>query len=158
MPREPKVRPLTESKVSPLREETVNDDPALEQAIHEVAARARDEELRGVEAVTFSEPFEMPEPIEYRKVASTLAVKIPIAFEVRTKEGTMQGKPGDYLCGPGAAGEFWPVDADVFEATYEPIDTQREEPTRYNARDEEIVEDELDRKLREGEKGQVWTQ
>lgn len=39
---------------------------------------------------------------------------------VNTREGRCQIVEGDYLCGPGAAGEYWPVGRKIFEATYEP--------------------------------------
>lgn len=38
-------------------------------------------------------------------------------FEVKTLEGTMRGKAGDWLV-TGPAGEQWPVDGAIFRATY----------------------------------------
>jgi hypothetical protein len=54
----------------------------------------------------------------YRKTALVKAVKMHHAFRVETLEGVMEGKKGDYLC-KGPAGELWPVDAEIFEQTYE---------------------------------------
>jgi hypothetical protein len=63
-----------------------------------------------------------PGPLtEYRKTATTLAVKIGEAFEVHTEEGIMRAAAGDYLC-TGPAGEAWPVKAAIFEATYQPVE------------------------------------
>jgi len=39
-------------------------------------------------------------------------------FEVHTLEGTMKGKPGDYLM-VGVNGEMYPCDRAIFEKTYE---------------------------------------
>lgn len=64
------------------------------------------------------EPLKMA---EYRKTATTYAVKMPDAFEVDTLEGLHSGKPGDYLA-VGAHGEMYPIDAAVFEATYELVE------------------------------------
>lgn len=62
-----------------------------------------------------------PGPLtEFRKTATTFAVKVREPFEVETEEGTMQGAAGDYFC-VGPAGEAWPVKAAIFEATYEPV-------------------------------------
>lgn len=48
------------------------------------------------------------------------AQRMPHAFEVKTLEGTMRGKAGDWLiC--GVESELYPCDADIFEKTYEVI-------------------------------------
>jgi len=41
-------------------------------------------------------------------------------FEVKTKEGTMKGKAGDFLI-IGIKGEEYPCDKEIFEATYEEV-------------------------------------
>lgn len=41
-------------------------------------------------------------------------------FLVKTMEGTMMGKPGDYII-RGIRGEFYPCDKEIFEATYEKV-------------------------------------
>lgn len=46
------------------------------------------------------------------------ARKMNEKFWVKTLEGLMTGKPGDYLV-KGIAGEKYPVDANIFHATYE---------------------------------------
>jgi len=48
------------------------------------------------------------------------AKKMEEAFEVKTKEGTMKGKAGDYLV-IGIEGEKYPVDKKIFKKTYEKI-------------------------------------
>lgn len=42
-------------------------------------------------------------------------------FSVKTLEGTMNGKAGDWLL-VGVSGERYPCDAAIFEKTYEPVD------------------------------------
>jgi hypothetical protein len=82
----------------------------------------RDPERRElVEAGTYLGPrgSEVPEPMrEYRKTATTFAVRIDEPFEVETIEGVMSGQPGDYLA-CGVAGELYPIAAAIFESTYE---------------------------------------
>lgn len=57
---------------------------------------------------------------EYRKTATIRAIRIDHPFEVVTMEGTMRGKPGDWLV-EGPAGEAWVIDAGIFAATYEEV-------------------------------------
>lgn len=40
-------------------------------------------------------------------------------FEVKTLEGLMKGKAGDYLA-TGIQGEQWPIKKNIFEKTYKP--------------------------------------
>lgn len=54
----------------------------------------------------------------YRKTSHVWARQNPDPFVVETEEGTMRGRPGDYLC-EGVLGERWPVKKEIFEATYE---------------------------------------
>jgi len=55
----------------------------------------------------------------YRKKPIVIQAKqMCEAFEVNTLEGTMKGKPGDYLI-IGVKGEKYPCDREVFEQTYE---------------------------------------
>lgn len=49
------------------------------------------------------------------------AIQLGAAFEVETKEGTMQGKAGDYLV-EGVEKELYPVDREIFEKTYERVE------------------------------------
>lgn len=53
-----------------------------------------------------------------RKTAEAEALRIDEAFRVITLEGTMYGKPGDYLM-RGVEGELYPCAAAIFERTYE---------------------------------------
>lgn len=62
------------------------------------------------------------EPREYRKVATVKAGKAIQGGTIPTLEGDHTFEAGDYICGPGAAGEFWPVRRDIFEATYVPAE------------------------------------
>ena len=41
---------------------------------------------------------------------------------INTLEGTMAAEPGDYVI-RGVAGEFYPCKPDIFEATYEPVES-----------------------------------
>lgn len=41
---------------------------------------------------------------------------------IATPEGEMQVKPGDYII-RGVQGEFYPCKPDIFEQTYEPVET-----------------------------------
>jgi hypothetical protein len=55
----------------------------------------------------------------YRKKPVVIkALKIKEPFSVKTLEGVMHGKSGDYLV-IGIAGEKYPVDAEIFKKTYE---------------------------------------
>ncbi|MDG1571169.1 hypothetical protein OZ410_02500 [Robiginitalea sp. M366] len=60
-------------------------------------------------------------PLHFRR-----AIKKPIplrcvqvgeAFTVETMEGTLSGKPGDWLM-VGIHGEMYPIDREIFEKTY----------------------------------------
>ena len=57
---------------------------------------------------------------EYRKTATIYAVRMAEAFQVHTIEGLHDGKAGDWLA-IGVAGEMYPIDAEVFAATYEEV-------------------------------------
>ena len=41
--------------------------------------------------------------------------------EIKTLEGTMTAKTGDYII-RGVAGEIYPCDEEIFKATYDPIE------------------------------------
>lgn len=58
--------------------------------------------------------------LPYRKRTVTYAVRMREPFEVETIEGLHEGKAGDYLA-VGIHGEMYPIDADVFKESYEPI-------------------------------------
>jgi len=45
---------------------------------------------------------------------------MPCEFKVDTLEGTMKGKPGDYLV-QGINGEQYPCDKEIFEKTYDGV-------------------------------------
>lgn len=73
----------------------------------------------------------MPEPLKqnelesfqdqcyyYRKTTILKAVKMDKAFTVKTKEGIMTGKPGDYLAF-GVQWEPYIIDATIFKKSYE---------------------------------------
>ncbi len=51
------------------------------------------------------------------------AKQIPSVFIVQTKEGTMQGKAGDYLI-KGIKGELYPCDKKIFEESYKEVKKQ----------------------------------
>lgn len=56
-----------------------------------------------------------------KKPIPVRCVQINEAFNVETMEGTMEGKPGDYLM-IGIKGEMYPCDKKIFEETYEIIE------------------------------------
>lgn len=58
---------------------------------------------------------------EYRKTATTRAVRIGEPFTVDTLEGRMTGRAGDFLA-VGVAGERYPVAAEIMAASYTPVD------------------------------------
>jgi hypothetical protein len=62
------------------------------------------------------------EPCEYRKVATVQAGQAISAGIIPTLEGDHSYEAGDYIAGPGQAGEYWPVKRSIFEATYVPAD------------------------------------
>ena len=58
--------------------------------------------------------------IYVKKPLEIKAMEMLLDFEVDTLEGTMKGKAGDYLvC--GIQGEYYPVDKDIFKASYERV-------------------------------------
>jgi hypothetical protein len=66
---------------------------------------------------------------EYRKVAIVKAGQAIRGGVMATLEGDHTFEAGDYICGPGAGGEFWPVKRAIFEATYVPAGPHTESPT-----------------------------
>ncbi len=62
------------------------------------------------------------DPIEYRKTATVRAGQAIRGGVIPTLEGDHTFEAGDYICGPGAAGEFWPVKRAIFEATHAPVE------------------------------------
>lgn len=63
----------------------------------------------------------IPEDLPYRKAVKkpipVRCVQIKEPFQVETLEGTMTGKPGDWLV-VGVRGEMYPIDREIFEETY----------------------------------------
>jgi len=55
---------------------------------------------------------------KFRKKTTIHAVRMSHPFTVNTIEGIHTGKEGDWLA-KGAAGELYPIDAKIFEKTYE---------------------------------------
>ncbi len=58
----------------------------------------------------FKEAVKKPIPIR--------CVQINEAFAVETMEGTLEGKPGDWLM-VGIHGEMYPIDQEIFQKTYD---------------------------------------
>ncbi|PYN67804.1 MAG: hypothetical protein DMD93_12560 [Candidatus Rokuibacteriota bacterium] len=58
------------------------------------------------------------------KVGVVYAKPMRRSFQVKSLEGAMRGRPGDYLC-VGPAGERWVVRREIFEATYQPAQITR---------------------------------
>ena len=60
----------------------------------------------------------------YKKLPVVIkATWIMEKFEVETLEGTMKGKPGDFLI-KGIKGELYPCDKHIFMETYEEVDDE----------------------------------
>ena len=55
-----------------------------------------------------------------KKPVKIKAVQMEKAFEVKTLEGVLKGKVGDYLL-QGVKGELYPCDREIFEETYEEV-------------------------------------
>ena len=56
----------------------------------------------------------------FRKKTTIFAIRMSEPFKVETLEGTMEGKAGDWLA-KGVQGEYYPIDAQIFERTYEEV-------------------------------------
>jgi len=71
----------------------------------------------------FEQLDEMESTFRARKVPVEVDVHGPLQsnVEIHTREGTVVGEPGDYII-RGVAGEVYPIDADIFENTYERIE------------------------------------
>lgn len=57
------------------------------------------------------------------KTARVRAFKLPNAVDVETLEGTMHANEGDYLVADEDMTHCWPVRSDIFESTYEEVET-----------------------------------
>lgn len=65
--------------------------------------------------------------IWYRKKPVLVqAMRMPTEFKVKTLEGVMSGKAGDYLI-KGVKGEMYPCKPDIFSETYELAEETRRE-------------------------------
>lgn len=69
------------------------------------------------------EPVELGPVRAYRKSVETYAVRMDEAYVVDTLEGPHDGKAGSYLA-LGAQGELYPIDAEIFEETYELVERE----------------------------------
>lgn len=77
--------------------------------------------MRGEPVVDLSEGPLPGDLVEYRKTKTMHAVRVDQPFSVRTLEGVMLGKAGDYLV-VGVKGERYPCAADVMAESYEPVE------------------------------------
>ena len=68
--------------------------------------------------------YNINEGREYRKIATVRARQATEAGTIFTLEGEQTYEAGDYICGPGAAGEYWPVRRDIFKQTYVPVEEE----------------------------------
>jgi hypothetical protein len=57
---------------------------------------------------------------EYEKKGTVWVIQMQDPFDVTTLEGPVTGKAGDFLC-KGAEDEMWPIDAEIFMKTYQPV-------------------------------------
>jgi hypothetical protein len=76
-----------------------------------------------VEAVQWFKAGDHPEVKQFHRVNHPhVPLDSDYYWGIDTFEGTMNVSPGDWIVGPGAEGEFWPVKPSVFEKTYEPVE------------------------------------
>jgi len=80
----------------------------------------RIERLESGEHIVHNGEIDLGDARFYRKKVLTRAIKMNEPFSVETMEGTMEGKPGDWLM-IGIRGEMYPCDSKVFMRTYEPV-------------------------------------
>ena len=59
-----------------------------------------------------------PKGLWTKKPIPVEVTQIQESFEIATKEGTMKGKPEDYLI-RGIQGEYYPCDKEIFEKSYQ---------------------------------------
>lgn len=69
-----------------------------------------------------SEPKWIVEEIARGEISFRYAGTSECEMVIRTLEGDMTAKPGDYII-RGIEGELYPCKASVFEASYDPVDT-----------------------------------
>lgn len=76
----------------------------------------------------------LPEPVREAARDGGVLVHAKFGFIViRTLEGTMVGEAADYLiC--GIKGEFYPCKPDIFEASHEPVEKPKWQPSRSRER------------------------
>lgn len=63
------------------------------------------------------EPSQFVTAIKKPIPVHALQINLPEGFKVTTRQGVVEGKPGDYLMF-GAEGEKYPCDREIFEKTY----------------------------------------
>ena len=61
-----------------------------------------------------------------KKPVEVEATLLLIKCEIKTREGTLFGYPGDWLI-TGVEGEIYPINDRIFRATYEPVGQTWEE-------------------------------
>lgn len=96
-------------KKNPRRREVVEQEGMLRTGAEQTAT------------ATFQE-VELPVH-RFRKSVDTFAVRMDEAYIVDTLEGPHDGKAGSYLA-IGAHGELYPIDAEIFEETYELVEEE----------------------------------
>lgn len=74
----------------------------------------------GIRQITLHDFVSQVNPRYRKKPIIVEARQILEDFEVETKEGTMRGKTGDYVV-KGIKGEIYPVDQNIFMATFEKV-------------------------------------
>jgi len=57
-------------------------------------------------------------PEDNEKCEPAFITTCPNGYEIATYEGWLKLIPGSYVVGPGAKGEYWPVEREIFEKTY----------------------------------------
>jgi hypothetical protein len=78
--------------------------------------------MRQVDETVFDGLEEIGRTFRARKIPVEVDVHGPVDVpcEIKTREGTVVAEPGDYII-RGVEGEVYPIDADVFDQTYEVV-------------------------------------
>jgi hypothetical protein len=66
---------------------------------------------------------DLPYRLARKKPIPMRCIQMSEPFEVETLEGVMRGNAGDWLM-VGFEGEMWPIKKEIFEKTYEFLDSE----------------------------------
>lgn len=61
-------------------------------------------------------------PEDNEKILPIIVYSVKEIWCIKTLEGWLNLTKGSYVVGPGLKGEYWPVDREIFEQTYQKVD------------------------------------